>query len=90
MFFDLFLLHIQSKLTNRKMKKITFALAACAALTFAACGNNATEDTTTNDSAATEATTEETSTEADSTATEADSTATATEEAPATEEATAE
>ncbi len=28
------------------MKKITFALAACAALTFAACGNNATEETT--------------------------------------------
>lgn len=26
------------------MKKITFALAACAALTFAACGNNATEE----------------------------------------------
>ena len=42
------------KLTNRKMKKITFALAACAALTFAACGNNATEttnsDSTQNDS----------------------------------------
>jgi hypothetical protein len=88
MFFHLFLRHTQSKLTNRKMKKITFALAACAALTFAACGNNATETTTT-DSTATETTTEETTTEADSTATEADSTATTTEEAPATDEAPA-
>ena len=41
------------------MKKITFALAACAALTFAACGNNATEETTTTDATATETTTEE-------------------------------
>ena len=86
MIFDLFLRHTQSKLTNRKMKKITFALAACAALTFAACGNNATEETTTTDSTATETTTEETSTEADSTATEADSTATSTEEATETAE----
>lgn len=72
-----------NKITNRKMKKITFALAACAALTFAACGNNATEETTT-DSTATETTIEEPAMEADSTAT--DSTATTYEEAPATAE----
>lgn len=70
-------------ITNKKMKKITFALAACAALTFAACGNNATEETTT-DSTATETTIEEPAMDADSTAT--DSTATTTEEAPATAE----
>lgn len=64
------------------MKKITFALAACAALTFAACGNNATEETTI-DSTATETTIEEPAMEADTTAT--DSAAT-TEEAPATAE----
>lgn len=77
------------KLTNRKMKKITFALAACAALTFAACGNNATETTPSDSTAIDSTVTEETSTEVDSTATESDSTAT-TEEAPATEAATAE
>ncbi len=86
MIFDLFLRHTQSKLTNRKMKKITFALAACAALTFAACGNNATE-TTPSDSTAMDSTTEEApAVEADSTTSDSATTETATEQAPATAE----
>jgi ABC-type oligopeptide transport system substrate-binding subunit len=71
-----------NKITNRKMKKITFALAACAALTFAACGNNATEETTI-DSTAIDTTVVEETVEADTTATD---TAATTTEAPATAE----
>jgi ABC-type oligopeptide transport system substrate-binding subunit len=71
-----------NKITNRKMKKITFALAACAALTFAACGNNATEETT-KDTTAIDTTVVEETVEADTTATD---TAATTTEAPATAE----
>lgn len=55
-----------NKITNKKMKKITFALAACAALTFAACGNNATEENKI-DSPAVETTTVEETVEIDTT-----------------------
>ena len=44
LFFPLFLPHTQSKLTYKNMKKITFALAAIAAFTFAACGGGASEE----------------------------------------------
>lgn len=62
------------------MKKITFALAACVVFAFAACGNNATEETTgdTMSNADTMSNVDTTSSSADTTS-NADTTATSTE-----------
>ncbi len=61
-----------------KMKKITFALAACVVFAFAACGNNNTETTGTDSTADSSATEQPMTTDtaaADSTSAPADSTA---------------